>query len=126
MGKQKEGSLQERIQKIVEKRGGYCKKNWGSMISEPGVADITVGFQGLYISIEVKVDDNEPTRQQGIHCRNVWKAGNIAMVAWTTSDVHFLLDIVYNHISEFLPLKDIINKIHEDMIYLKLDDGMGW
>lgn len=126
MGKQKEGSLQERIQNLVKKRGGYCKKNWGSMISEPGVPDITVGYKGIHITIEVKVDENNPTRQQGIHCRNLWKAGNIAFVTWDTFTVNEILEHVDWCIDNNYSLRDLILEIKAFILEYKIDDGTKW
>ncbi len=78
-----ETSLQERIQKLIVKRGGYVNKNHGDMISDPGIADLTACYRGRYLAIEVKVNDNIPTKQQGIHARRVLRAGGISIVAWS-------------------------------------------
>ena len=56
MSVKSETNLQERIQKLIKARGGYVNKNWGSMISEPGIADLTVCYKGLYLALEVKVE----------------------------------------------------------------------
>ena len=126
MGKQKEGSLQERIQKLIRRRGGIPKKNHGSMIEEPGIPDITAGYHGIYIGIEAKVDDNIPTKQQGIHCRNLWKSGNIAFVAWTTEDVNIVLDLVDYYLSQLVCIQKLVDCIHNDMLKLNIDDGTRW
>ena len=71
MGKQKEGSLQERIQILLKKRGAYCFKNHGDMTTEPGRPDIICCYKGMFVAIEAKVDDNKPSKAQGIHCRKI-------------------------------------------------------
>ena len=127
MGKQKEGSLQERIQKLIERRGGYCKKNWGNMTSEPGVADITACYKGLYLAIEVKEGNNTPSPQQGIHARNVWKAGGVCIVVWDVKTV----ETVLIHIDSLLLYDYSIDYINFNLktIFLpinKIDDGTRW
>ena len=74
MGVKPETPLQQRIKRLIKSRGGYAQKNHGDMISEPGEADITAGYKGLYLAIEVKDGDNKPSVQQGIHCRQVLKS----------------------------------------------------
>lgn len=115
MGKQKEGSLQERIQKLITQRGGYCFKNHGDMTTEPGRPDIVCCYKGLFVAIEVKVDNNKPSPAQGIHCRKIWQAGGIAVIVWSVKEVERLLYLIDNHILS--PLNMQINR---------LDDGTRW
>lgn len=126
MGKQKEGSLQERIQTILECRGGYCFKNHGDMTTEPGRPDIVVGYHGVFIAIEAKVDDNEPSRQQGIHCRNIWKSGNVAMIAWTTTEVIDVLDHIDFCLDQDYPPRLIQEECKCFMKKYNIDDGTRW
>lgn len=122
MSKQKEGSLQERIQKIITKRGGYCFKNHGDMTTEPGRPDIICCYKGLFVAIEAKVDDNKPSAQQGIHCRNIWKAGGIACIVWSTEEMEKLLtildEIAYGNIDKCWA--------QNELQWAKLDDGTRW
>jgi Holliday junction resolvase len=122
MGVKGETSLQERIQKLIEKRGGYVNKNWGSMISEPGIADLTCCYKGLYLAIEVKVDKNTPSSAQGIHCRKVWKAGGIAVIVWTMEEVKIVLDILDEQATGLL--RDGFLK--EELKNYNIDDGTRW
>lgn len=89
-----ETPLQASIKKLIRSRGGYAQKNHGDMISEPGIADITACYRGLYLAIEVKEGDNIPSTHQGIHCRQVLKAGGISLIAWSVEDVRPLLDFI--------------------------------
>ena len=124
MGKQAEGSLQERIQKLIERNGGYCFKNHGDMTTEPGRPDIVCCYKGYFIAIEAKIDNNTPTRQQGIHCRNVWKAGGIAMIAWDTSEVMQILQFI----DRWYNIEDgsVQKGVQAQMIFAGLDDGTRW
>ena len=115
MGKQKEGSLQERIQSLLKKRGAYCFKNHGDMTTEPGRPDIICCYKGLFVAIEVKVDNNTPSLAQGIHCRKIWKAGGIAVIVWSTDEVERLLWLIDNHTLS-----------HINMQIYCLDDGTRW
>ena len=126
MGKQAEGSLQERIQKLIERNGGYCFKNHGDMTTEPGRPDIVCCYKGLFIAIEAKVDNNTPTRQQGIHCRNVWKAGGIAMIAWDTMTVEVLLNFISKCIEQDYNIFETLKIIREYMKADNMDDGTRW
>lgn len=126
MSKQKETLLQSRIQKVIEFFGGYCKKNWGNMTSEPGVADITLCYEGLYICIEVKVDNNTPSKQQGIHARNVWKAGGICIVAWDTEVVRKLFNYIDNKLDSNTELMYLHKDIKEFLKANNIDDGTKW
>ena len=123
MGKQKEGSLQERIQKLITKRGGYCFKNHGDMTTEPGRPDIICCYKGLFVAIEAKVDNNKPSSAQGIHCRKIWQAGGIAVIVWSIEEVEALLlaldEIAAGHIRE--------GYIQKEITYgAGLDDGTRW
>lgn len=126
MGKQKEGSLQERIQELIEKNGGYCFKNHGDMTTEPGRPDIIAGYEGLFIGIEAKVDDNTPSKQQGIHCRNIWKAGNIAFVTWDTLTVQRVLAHISYCVAQNYNTHDIKREMISFMQAYNIDDGTRW
>lgn len=126
MGKQKEGSLQERIQKYIKSIGGICHKNHGDMISEPGIPDITVGYKGLYIGIEAKVDDNKPSRQQGIHCRSLWQAGNIAFVTWDLDTVKNVFGFIDRWIDANCTPSEIQKGVETQMMFANIDDGRRW
>ena len=125
MGTKKETSLQQRIQKFIESKGGYVNKNWGSMTSEPGIADLTSCYRGLYLAIEVKVDNNEPTKAQGIHARNVCKADGITAVVWAVEEVQIILGIIdhYLDLDVVLPIGMTIDHIKKRMRIAGIDDG---
>lgn len=122
MGVMKETLLQRRIQKLIKSRGGYVNKNWGSMISEPGIADLTVCYKGIYLALEVKEDKNTPSEAQGIHCRAVQKAGGQTAVVWSVEEVEKILNI----------LDDVAaGNIREEYIWSEfdaahIDDGTRW
>lgn len=124
MGTKSETSLQQRIQDLIEARGGYVNKNWGNMISEPGIADLTVCYKGLYLAIETKVDDNKPTKAQGIHARNVQKANGITAVVWSKEEVRQLLDEIDKYHDEILyPTPNITRAIQTRLDFADIDDG---
>lgn len=121
-----ETSLQKRIQDLIIKRGGYVNKNWGSMISKKGIADLTCGYKGFYLAIEVKNDKGKPSLAQGIHCRKVWHTGNIAMIVWSVEEVTKVLDYIDYCISGNCSIKYITNSIQNTMKQLNIDDGTRW
>lgn len=126
MGKQAEGSLQERIQKLIKLKQGYCFKNHGDMSTEPGRPDIVACYEGIFIAVEVKVDDNKPSAAQGIHCRKIWNSGGIALITWDVDNVRDLL----NHIDYWLihnyNLADLQNECKNYMSTHHIDDGTRW
>lgn len=124
MGKKEETTLQENIQKVIERRGGYVNKNWGSMISAPGIADLTVCYKGLYLAIEVKVGDNKPSKAQGIHARMVWKANGITAVVWSTEEVIKILDIIDKEFDEVM--QGYFLNIRHKMSMRMIDNGRSY
>ena len=126
MGVKAETSLQKRIQDLIIKEGGYVNKNWGSMISKKGIGDLTACYKGFYLAIEVKVDDNEPTLAQGIHCRKVWYAGGIAMIAWNSNDVLAILNHIKYCIAQKYPMEETRNEMKSFMAKYDIDDGTRW
>lgn len=125
MGVQPETRLQQQVRKLVESRHhGYTKKNWGNMTSAPGVADVTVCYRGLYVAFECKVDQNEPTPAQGIHARNVQKAGGISAAVWSVYEAKEVLDIIdhYLDLDCQLPIDTTIAHIKKMMANHQIDD----
>lgn len=124
MGVQKETRLQQKVREMILARKGYSKKNWGSMTSEPGVADVTVCYRGLYIAFECKVDKNEPSAAQGIHARNVQKAGGITAAVWSVQEAKEVLDICdhYLDLPNQLPVNLTIDHIKRMMEGHQIDD----
>lgn len=126
MGVKAETSLQKRIQNLIIKRGGYVNKNWGNMTSKPGIGDLTCGYKGFYIAIEVKEDDNTPSLAQGIHCRKVWHAGNIAIIAWSVEEVNKLLEILDSCIKRKFSIEESREFTRSTMKTYLIDDGTRW
>ena len=124
MGVKPETYLQRHIQKLIQLLGGYTHKNLGSMASEPGVADVTVCYRGLYIAFECKVDQNKPSPAQGIHARNVQKAGGITAAVWSVQEAKEVLDICdhYLDLPQRLPVGLAIEHIKRMMADRQIDD----
>ena len=124
MGVQPETYLQRSIRKLIEKRGGYAVKQHGSMISEPGIPDILACYKGFFIAIEAKEIGNTPSRQQGIHIRNIQKADGITCVVWDIEDVKTLLNLLdeYQTYNEPYPKSIMYTLKHEENI----DTGEKW
>ena len=122
-----ETRLQERIQSLIKKRGGYVNKNWGSMISNKGIGDLTVCYKGVYLAIEVKEENGKPSLAQGIHCRKVWHSGGITMIAWSVTEV----DKVLSHIDYCVDcchysMQELQNEMKAYMNKYNIDDGTRW
>ena len=87
MGQQPESGFQRSIQREIEKRGGYCVKQHGSMITAVGIPDLLVCYKGMFIALEAKVDNNKPSKAQGVNLRNILKAGGFTAVVWNIKEV---------------------------------------
>lgn len=124
--KQREGSFQERIQKLIEFKGGKVNKNHGDMTSEPGQPDLTVGYKGIYIAIEVKEEGNTPSRQQGVCARNLWRTNNICFVTWNIDSVKLVLEHLDNLIFQNHSINYIIQDTHKFINSNNIDDGTRW
>lgn len=121
-----ETSLQERIQKFIVKSGGYVIKQHGDMISEPGVPDLLVCYRGIFIGLEVKVDNNVPSKRQGIHCRKIWNAGGIAAIVRSVDEVYNLLLIINRWIEAERTTPEVIRGVEARMILMNIDTGRSW
>ena len=121
-----ETSLQERIQKFIVKSGGYVIKQHGDMISEPGVPDLLVCYRGIFMGLEVKVDNNVPSKHQGIHCRKIWKAGGIAAIVRSVDEVYNLLLFINRWIEAECTTPEVIKGVEVQMIFADIDNGRSW
>lgn len=123
MGVQTETYLQRHVRELIEKRGGYCQKNHGSMISEPGIPDIFANYKGFFLAIEAKDGNNTPSRQQGIHIRNIQRTKGITCVVWTIEEMIQVLDVIDEFAKLIEPYTQTI------MLLLKefnIDTGEKW
>ena len=123
MGVQPETYLQRSIRKLIQKRGGYAIKQHGSMLSEPGIPDILACYKGFFLAIEAKEVGNTPSRQQGIHIRNIQSADGITCVVWDVKEVEVLLNLLddYQTYNEPYPIS-IMKTLREENI----DTGEKW
>ena len=96
MGQQPESGLQRSLQREIEKRGGYCVKQHGSMITAVRIQDLLVCYKGMFIAIEAKVDNNKPSKAQGVNLRNILKAGGFTAVVWNIKEVKAILNFIDN------------------------------
>ena len=121
-----ETPLQERIQKYIRSIGGYVIKTHGDMISEPGIPDLICCYRGIFIGFEVKVDDNTPSKHQGIHCRKIWKSGGIAAVVWSVDEVKAILMFVDRWIDADCNITEVVKGVDTQIILMNLDNGRKW
>ena len=98
MGQQPESGFQRSIQREIAKRGGYCVKQHGSMITAVGIPDLLVCYKGMFIALEAKVDNNKPSKAQGVNLRNILKAGGFTAVVWNIKEVKAILNFIDNEL----------------------------
>lgn len=129
MSVKQETYLQQRIQTLIKRRGGYIpKKNHGNMITAKGLHDLPFTYRGLSFYFEVKTPD-DPTgvsEEQGIHCRLAKKAGGITAIVIDTNTVSSILDAVDYCRNQNFSVQytlDYLNKFYE---LGGLDDGTSY
>ena len=123
MGVQPETYLQRSIRTLIQKRGGYAIKQHGSMISEPGIPDILACYKGFFLAIEAKEVGNTPSKQQGIHIRNIQKSCGITCVIWDIDKLKIVLDIIDNYETYNEPYTTTRMKILKEE---NIDTGEKW
>ena len=123
MGVQPETYLQRSIRTLIQKRGGYAIKQHGSMISEPGIPDILACYKGFFLAIEAKEVGKTPSKQQGIHIRNIKKSCGITCVIWDIDKLKIVLDIIDNYETYNEPYTTTIMKILKEE---NIDTGEKW
>ena len=131
MAKQKEGSLQERIQTLIEKRGGWVIKEWGNMTKRPGIPDLLFCYKGLFCAIEAKIENNEASRQQEIQLRKIKKSGGLIRICWSIKDAEDFLNEIDKTLSNYLDdgwyfdevLDVIIKNINNSLRNIEIDLG---
>ena len=121
-----ETPLQERIQTLIRQKGGYVVKQHGDMISEPGIPDLLVCYRGIFLGIEVKVNNNTPSKHQGIHCRKIWNAGGIAAIVRSVDEVYNLLLFINRGIEAERTAPEVVKIINAQMILMNIDTGRSW
>jgi hypothetical protein len=86
--------LQRSIQKLIETRGGYVKKNHGNMITIKGLLDLPFTYKGFSCFFEVKTPDTKTdvSPEQGIHCRLARKALALTAIVSSTEEATLILD----------------------------------
>jgi len=95
MSVKSETPVQQRIQDVIEARGGYIPhKNHGNMITKPGLLDLPFTYKGFSCFFEVKTPTTttDVSEQQGIHCRLARKAYGLTAVVWNLDQVKLILD----------------------------------
>lgn len=121
----KETALQSRLQRLINRRGGYVKKNHGNMITVKGLSDLSFTYKGLSFYWEIKTpnDAKNVSVEQGIHCRLAKKAGGITAIVSTLEQAERILNHADYCIDQKLSIANIL--IEMDTLYSKwgLDDG---
>lgn len=123
MSVKEETYLQQRIQTLIQARGGYVSKNHGSMITAPGLHDLHGTYRGCPFYFEVKIPPNTPSREQGIHCRAVKKAGALSAIITSTKQVELLLNQIDLLYTLNTGLRTVYEDLYEFMEMVGIEDG---
>jgi len=88
----KESELQKQIINLIESRGGYSINVMSA--SKDGVHDVISCYKGRFLSIEVKVKNNQPSELQLDNGLAVINAGGVSACVWVLGDVEDILDVL--------------------------------
>ena len=126
MSVKSETPIQQRIQHLIESRGGYIpKKNHGNMITKPGLHDLPFTYKGYSCFFEIKTPTTTTnvSEQQGIHCRLARKAYGLTAVVWNLDQAIAIL----NHLDRIHKLdcspQQMITAMEHFFEQRGLDDG---
>lgn len=129
MSVKQETYLQQRIQTLIKRRGGYIpKKNHGNMITVKGLHDLPFTYRGLSFYFEVKTPD-DPTgvsEEQGIHCRLAKKAGGITAIVHDISEATTILNHIDYCVAQEYPITTILQEMEALYRAKGLDDGTSY
>ena len=70
-----ESTLQKQVIKYLSSNNIYYENNHGSSWGGKGRPDLTVCLEGKWISLELKVGNNQPSPAQIIHKNRIEKSG---------------------------------------------------
>ena len=80
-----ESALQSKILKFLKAEGAYTIKIIAA--NRSGVSDIILCHKGVFISIEVKVGYNKPSKLQLYNLKEVKKAGGLSVCVWSMEEL---------------------------------------
>ena len=87
-----EKTIQANIIRYLRGQGAVVDNNVGTAFGQAGRLDLTVCWEGRYITIEVKRPGEQPTLLQRREIERVKAAGGVAIVAYSVGDVAALLE----------------------------------
>lgn len=93
MPRQPEGRLVKRIRSYLDGRGAFnCKiQGDGDSYQEAGLPDLFVCYRGMFLGLEVKTDDGQPSAIQLAVLKRIERAGGVGRVVRSVEDVDKIL-----------------------------------
>lgn len=77
----KESTFQEKCIKLLRKKGAYVENiSGGSIYQASGISDLIACYNGVYLGLELKTGDYQPTELQKSKLNNVIRAGGVGQV----------------------------------------------
>lgn len=80
-----EGKVKQRVKDILKKHNVYFAMPVGNAYGKHGVPDFICCHYGLFVAIETKAGDNEPTKLQEANLASIELSGGIAIVVNETN-----------------------------------------
>lgn len=90
----KESDHQTKVVNWLREQGYYAVVIHADEMQERGIADILSCIDGLFVAIEMKTPDEEPSTIQKYHIAKVIEAGGKAFIGSTLEDVKEQLTIL--------------------------------
>ncbi len=82
-----ETEITRSIRQLLKGLGAVAVKFWGGPMTERGVSDLLVCYQGRFLAIEVKRPGGKVSPEQERFLERVRAAGGIGLVAYGIDDV---------------------------------------
>jgi hypothetical protein len=88
-----EKKIVNQVKTIINQRGGFAVKIWGSPQQEKGIPDLLCCYRGRFIALEGKrAEDDEPSPYQQYQMKRITNAGGVALVIRTVEEAEDLLN----------------------------------
>jgi hypothetical protein len=88
----RESSLVHKILDYLQKKGFYARKFHGGSFTRSGTPDILACINGMFVGLEVKVDDNKLTKLQELNLKKIRDGGGFGIEVRNFKEAKYTID----------------------------------
>lgn len=92
--KGKETRLSNKIKKYLESLYIYVEKIWGGGFQSSGVPDLLFCYKGIFVGMELKVDNKKPSELQKAKLLKINKSGGVGVVVYSFDECLKTLEFI--------------------------------